>query len=77
MSVQGGVDLPPDLPMCTLTSILHDKFGKYELSELKSFILIWGMFWGLSGVSEGCQGVLHPTWPYNANWLFTTLIIQK
>ena len=42
-----GVDLPLDLLMWTLTSILHVKFDKYELSELKSFILIWG-------VSRGC-----------------------
>ena len=40
-----GVNLPLDLP---ITSILHVKLGKYELSELKSFILIWG-------VSGGCQ----------------------
>ena len=62
-----GVDLPLDMLMCTLTSILHVKLGKYELSELKSFILILGVF----------EGVLHLTWLYNANWLFTTQIIQK
>ena len=28
----------------SLTSILHVKLGKYELSELKSFILIWGCY---------------------------------
>ena len=48
-----GIDLPLDLLMCTLTSILHVKFGKYELSELKSFILIWGCF----GVFQDVGGV--------------------
>ena len=65
-----GIDLPLDLPMWTLTSILHVKLGKYELSELKSFILFvgcLGIFRGFGGVKK----VLHPTWPYNANWLFT------
>ena len=38
-----GVDLPLDLLMCTLTSLLHVKLGKYKLSGLKSFILIWGV----------------------------------
>ena len=41
-----GVDLPLDLLMCTLTSILHVKLGKYELSELKSFIIILGVLRG-------------------------------
>ena len=70
MHVLRGVDLAGDLPIWTLTSILHVKLGKYELSELKSVIVIWG-------VSGGVEGVLHLTWLYNANWLFTTLIIQK
>ena len=43
--------------------------GKYELSELKSFIIILG-------VLRGVKGMLHVTWLYNANWLFTTQIIQ-
>ena len=41
------LDLPLDLPMWTLTSILHVKLDKYELSELKSFILIWGVVLGI------------------------------
>ena len=52
-----GVNLPLDLPMCTLTSILHVNLGKYELSELKSFILIWGCFGDVSwvpGCVKGC-----------------------
>ena len=71
-----GVDLPLDLPMWTLTSILHVKLGKYELSELKSFILIWGVFCSFFRGVGGVKGVLHPTWLYNAIWLFTTQIIQ-
>ena len=43
-----------DLPMCIPTSILHVKLGKYDLSELKSFIIIWGVFGGCFGVSRGC-----------------------
>ena len=43
------VNLPLDLSMWTLTSILHVKLGKYEL---KSFILIWGVFWGSGGVKR-------------------------
>ena len=41
-----GVDVPLDLLKWTLTSILHVELGKYELSELQSFILIWGFFQG-------------------------------
>ena len=41
-----GLDMPLDLLMCTLTSILHVKLGKYELSDLKSFILILGVLRG-------------------------------
>ena len=41
-----------DLPMCTPTSILHVNLGKYDLSELKSFIIIQGAV--LDGVL-GCQ----------------------
>ena len=37
---------------------------------------MWGGFGGVSGVPEVSRG-LHLTWLYNANWLFTTLIIQK
>ena len=53
------VDLPLDMLMCALTSFLHVKLGKYELSDLKSF---YSDFWGV-------EGVLHLTWLYNANWL--------
>ena len=49
-----GIDLPLDLPMWALTSISHVKLGKYELSELKSFILICGVFGGFQGF-WGCQ----------------------
>ena len=36
-------------------------------------------FWctGIQGISGLLPGGLHLTWLYNANWLFTTLIIQK
>ena len=55
--------------------------GKYHLSELKSLIAIWEVFKGcfrhVFGVFLGCQGGLPLTSPYNANRLFTTLIIQK
>ena len=47
-----------DLPMCTPTSIFHVKLGKYDLSELKSFILIWGVFWR---VFWGVKRMLHLT----------------
>ena len=33
--------------------------------------------WNLLLSFGGCFGGLHLTWLYNANWLFTTLIIQK
>ena len=32
MAVSGGVDLPVDLPISALTTILHVKPGKYEPS---------------------------------------------
>ena len=39
----------------SLTSILHVKLGKYELSELKSFILTWGCYiWHDSTVQTDC-----------------------
>ena len=54
-----------------ICQVLHTGIqGKYHLSELKSLIVIWGCF-------GGCWGGLHLTCLYNANWLFTTLIIQK
>ena len=34
-------------------------------------------FGGVLGVSQGVEWGLHLTWLYKANWLFTTLIIQK
>ena len=43
-----------DLPIWTLTSILHVKLGKYELSYLKYVIVIWRVFQGCQGVSRGC-----------------------
>ena len=36
-----------------------------------------GVFWWCFGGLRGCQGGLHLTWLYNANWLLTTLSIQK
>ena len=37
--------------------------GKYHLSELKSLIVIWGVFWQ---VFQGVLRGLHLTWLYNA-----------
>ena len=31
--------------------------GKYHLSDLKSLIVNWGLFWGCFGHVMGCQGV--------------------
>ena len=61
------VDQPADLPILTLTSILHVKLGKYELLILEIYYCH----------REGVEGVLHLTSLYNAHSLFTTLIIQK
>ena len=60
-----GVDLPADLGV--------------DLPNLNSSSPqdVSFCFGGVSGVSGGVKGVLHLTSLYNANWLFTTLIIQK
>ena len=37
----------------------------------------WNLLLSFGGYFGGVKGVLHLTSLYNANWLFTTLIIQK
>ena len=46
--------------------ILHVKPGKYEHSELKSEIVIWGLL-GVSGGIGGVEEGLDVTTLYNAN----------
>ena len=45
--------------------------------DSKYFVIRVVFLGGVLGVSVGVQGVLHLTSLYNANWLFTSLIIQK
>ena len=37
----------------------------------------WNLLFSFGGVSGLIREVLHLTWLYSANWLFTTQIIQK
>ena len=53
-----GINLPLDLPMCTVTSILHVHLGKYKLSvEIFYSHLghVLGMFHGCQDVSWGVK----------------------
>ena len=52
-SIPGGSMAKGDLPIRTLTSILHVQLYKYQLSELKSLIVIWEVFQGCFGGSGG------------------------
>ena len=42
-----------------------------------NLLFSFGGVLGILGVLGGVKGMLHSTWLYNANWLFTTQIIQK
>ena len=71
-SIEGIYALQQGGPSAKISFNNNITYHTWQISALIVEILI-----GIWGCFGGVKGGLHLTWLYNANWLFTNLIIQK